>query len=137
LDEGPEGEYAEQMCNDLEELYHFLGITCPAAGEGSFFAKPRPILVNARLTCIFCLPSEGIHSLRRRKQPQRVRLLGSDFQWVEADLFLAFCQSCEQSIIPTESRTIPPTRTTPACNGPSAMQIIYVSRSTAYGCIEE
>ncbi|KAJ7867067.1 hypothetical protein B0H13DRAFT_2236758 [Mycena leptocephala] len=69
LDEGPEGEYAEQMCNDLEDLYYFLGITGSAAGEGSFFPKPRPIL--------------GIHSLRR------------DFQWVVADLFLAFCQSCD------------------------------------------
>ncbi|KAJ7836963.1 hypothetical protein B0H13DRAFT_1912716 [Mycena leptocephala] len=90
LDEGPEGEYAEQMCNDLEELYHFLGITGSAAGEGSFFPKPRDPLSSAA------------------KQPHRVRLLGSDFQWVEADLFLAFCQSCNAEYHPDRITYHPP-----------------------------
>ncbi|KAJ7749119.1 hypothetical protein B0H16DRAFT_1883387 [Mycena metata] len=98
FDEGPGPEYAQQICDDLEQLYDFIGIG-PSINK-TFFPAPRPVLVTSRDTCMFCPSADGIHSLRRRRQPQTVRLLNSDFNWVEADLFVAYCQSCNAEYLP-------------------------------------
>lgn len=94
LDEGPGDEYAAEICDDLEQLYRYLGILESSSSDGRFFPEPRTILVTNRLNCIFCSPLDGLHSLRRRRQVQSVRLLDRNFRWVEADLFTAFCQTC-------------------------------------------
>ncbi|KAJ7746422.1 hypothetical protein B0H14DRAFT_3117475 [Mycena olivaceomarginata] len=56
------------MCDDLGQLYEFLGIPGSSAGHNNFFPEPRTILVTSRLTCIFCPASDGIYSLRRRRK---------------------------------------------------------------------
>ncbi|KAJ7773618.1 hypothetical protein DFH07DRAFT_866044 [Mycena maculata] len=87
-DEGPGDEYAEGICDDLEQLYQYLGIL-----------ESSPILVTPRLSCVFCSPANGLHSLKRREM-QTVRLLDSSFHWVKADLFVAFCKSCNAEYHP-------------------------------------
>ncbi|KAJ7481115.1 hypothetical protein B0H11DRAFT_2173387 [Mycena galericulata] len=100
LDEGPGDDYARSICDDLEQLYEYLGILESSSSNGKFFPDPRPILVTHRLTCMFCPQSEGLHSLRRRRQVQTVRLLDHNFRWVKADLFIAFCQTCDAEYHP-------------------------------------
>ncbi|KAJ7480983.1 hypothetical protein FB451DRAFT_1030862 [Mycena latifolia] len=102
LDDGPGDEYADKICDDLEQLYNFLGVVESSSGDydNNFFPRPRPILVTLRLTCIFCPPSDGLHTLRRRRKVQTVRLLDSNFRWVKADLFLAYCKSCDAEYHP-------------------------------------
>ncbi|KAJ7871932.1 hypothetical protein B0H13DRAFT_2554153 [Mycena leptocephala] len=81
LDEGPGDEYAQTIYDDLEQLYQYLGIL------ESFFPEPRAILLTSRLTL-------------QRREAKTVRLLDSNFRWVEADLFIAFCQSCDAEYHP-------------------------------------
>ncbi|KAJ7301275.1 hypothetical protein DFH08DRAFT_795200 [Mycena albidolilacea] len=100
LDEGPGDEYAQAMCDDLGQLYEFLGIPGSSAGHNNFFPEPRTILVTSRLTCIFCPASDGIYSLRRRRKVSTVRLLDSNFRWVKADLFIAYCRACDAEYYP-------------------------------------
>ncbi|KAJ7708271.1 hypothetical protein B0H17DRAFT_1156060 [Mycena rosella] len=69
LADGPGDEYAERMCDDLEQLYDFLGVT-GSPDDTDFFPRPRPILVTSHLTCIFCSSSNGLHTLRRRRKVQ-------------------------------------------------------------------
>ncbi|KAJ7909341.1 hypothetical protein B0H13DRAFT_1714892 [Mycena leptocephala] len=61
---------------------------------------PNPILVTSRLTCMFCPTSDGVHSLRRRRKVSTVRLLDSNFRWVKADLFIAYCKGCDAEYHP-------------------------------------
>ncbi|KAJ7918117.1 hypothetical protein B0H13DRAFT_2231299 [Mycena leptocephala] len=92
LDEGPGDEYAQTICDDLEQLYQYLGILeSSSTNNDRFFPEPRAILLTSRL--------KGLHSLRRR-EAKTVRLLDSNFRWVEADLFIAFCQSCDAEYHP-------------------------------------
>ncbi|KAJ7742763.1 hypothetical protein B0H14DRAFT_3117558 [Mycena olivaceomarginata] len=92
LDEGPGDEYAQAMCDDLGQLYEFLGIPGSSAGHNNFFPEPRTILVTSRLTCVFCPASDGIYSLRRRRKV--------NFRWVNADLFIAYCRACDAEYYP-------------------------------------
>ncbi|KAJ7658550.1 hypothetical protein B0H17DRAFT_1163241 [Mycena rosella] len=75
LHDGPGDKYAERMCDDLEQLYDFLGVT-GSPDDTDFFPQPRPILV------------------------QIVCLLDSNFRWVKAELFLAYCNSCHAEYHP-------------------------------------
>lgn len=111
LDEGTGDEYAQQMCDDLEQLYEFLGILGPSRDHNDFFPRPRPILVTPRLNCILCPPSDSIHTvhtLRRRRTVQTVRLLDSNFRWVKADLFIAYCRTCDAEYHPDRITYLPP-----------------------------
>ncbi|KAJ6525394.1 hypothetical protein B0H19DRAFT_971314 [Mycena capillaripes] len=100
LDNGPGEEYAQTMCNDLEQLYDFLGISEQSTAHNNFFPEPRAILLTSRLSCIFCPTSDGVRSLRRRRKVSTVRLLDSNFRWVEADLFTAYCKVCDAEYHP-------------------------------------
>ncbi|KAJ7848261.1 hypothetical protein B0H14DRAFT_3673455 [Mycena olivaceomarginata] len=88
------------MCDDLGQLYEFLGIPGSSAGHNNFFPEPQTILVTSRLPCIFCPASDGIYSLRRRRKMSTVRLLDSNFRWVKADLFIAYCRACDAEYYP-------------------------------------
>ncbi|KAJ7870641.1 hypothetical protein B0H14DRAFT_3573844 [Mycena olivaceomarginata] len=88
------------MCDDFGQLYEFLGIPGSSAGHNNFFPEPQTILVTSRLPCIFCPASGGIYSLRRRRKMSTVRLLDSNFRWVKADLFIAYCRACDAEYYP-------------------------------------
>ncbi|KAJ7827428.1 hypothetical protein B0H13DRAFT_2256917 [Mycena leptocephala] len=96
-DDGPGNEHAQTMCNDLEQLYDFLGISGSPTGQNQFFPEPRAILVTSRLTCMFCPTSDGVHM-------STVRLLDSNFRWVKADLFIAYCKGCDAEYHPDRPR---------------------------------
>ncbi|KAJ7887744.1 hypothetical protein B0H13DRAFT_2342255 [Mycena leptocephala] len=97
LNEGPGDEYAQAVCDDLEQLYEYLGILESSSTNGKFFTEPRPILVTPRLACIFCPQSEASTVFGG---DQTVRLLDGNFRSVEADLFIAFCQTCDAEYHP-------------------------------------
>ncbi|KAJ7735904.1 hypothetical protein B0H16DRAFT_1764534 [Mycena metata] len=99
-------EYADYICSDLEAFYTQLGLFNASAEDlSSFeFRRPRPVLTTTRLDCKFCPPGDRnlVPSLRRRRRDgsQTVWLLDASFQWLSADLVIAYCAKCRAEYYP-------------------------------------
>ncbi|KAJ6513218.1 hypothetical protein C8R45DRAFT_338553 [Mycena sanguinolenta] len=88
---------SEQMCQDLEQLYRLLGIN---EQHTEIFPAPHTILVTNRLHCVICSEVNGRQALSRHDKPQQVKLVDSDFRWVSAELFVAYCVKCRAEYFP-------------------------------------
>ncbi|KAJ7178474.1 hypothetical protein C8R43DRAFT_1188419 [Mycena crocata] len=87
----------ERLFQDLQQLYHLLGIDDPLA---KLFPTAHIILTTPRWDCIFCANEGHPPTLRRRRKPQQVRLLDSGFRWTQAELFVAYCPKCDAEYFP-------------------------------------
>ncbi|KAJ7128728.1 hypothetical protein C8R44DRAFT_615596 [Mycena epipterygia] len=88
---------SQRVCQDLNQLYHILGIDDSST---ELFPEPHMILCTTRLHCMFC-PNEGhAPTLRRHDKPQQVRLLDNRFRWVKAELYVAYCAKCRAEYYP-------------------------------------
>lgn len=101
--EGPEMTIAQNLSNNLEGLFEFLGLETPEGPEGphprNIFPLPRLVLITSQLNCLICPPGE-IHALRRHEKPQRVRVLEPNFKWTDGDFFVAHCPGCRSDYYP-------------------------------------
>ncbi|KAJ6452973.1 hypothetical protein C8R45DRAFT_1193402 [Mycena sanguinolenta] len=88
---------SEQMCQDLEQLYRLLGIN---EQHTEIFPAPHTILVTNRLHCIICSEVNGRQALSRHNKPHQVKQVNSDFRWVSAELFVAYCVKCRAEYFP-------------------------------------
>ncbi|KAJ7439572.1 hypothetical protein FB451DRAFT_1344220 [Mycena latifolia] len=88
---------ARRVCADLEHLYHLLGVD---ESGSKLFPHPHVILCTARLHCMFCTGENQPPALSRHEKPQEVKLLSSDFHWVKAQLFVAYCVKCRAEYYP-------------------------------------
>ncbi|KAJ7932910.1 hypothetical protein B0H13DRAFT_2227444 [Mycena leptocephala] len=88
---------SHRLCQDLEQLYHFLGID---DGVTTLFPEPHTILCTTRINCILCLNDGHPPTLRRHREPQKIRLLDSRFRWVEGALYVAYCARCHAEYYP-------------------------------------
>ncbi|KAJ7087723.1 hypothetical protein C8R43DRAFT_939301 [Mycena crocata] len=87
----------QRVCQDIEQLYHFLGIDDPS---NQLFPKPHVILCTSRQNCTRCPADIHPRTLRRHEQPQKVRLLDANFRWVTAELYIAYCSKCDAQYHP-------------------------------------
>ena len=98
-EDGMDAEDAEEIAGDIqgdiEVLYEFLGID-PSAAPVPPNAPPM-ILCTPRVECHLC-PTHP--SLRRRDDPQEVRVLTSDLHWRSALVFVAHCPRCRANYYP-------------------------------------
>ncbi|KAJ7757675.1 hypothetical protein B0H14DRAFT_3096596 [Mycena olivaceomarginata] len=65
-------------------------------------SDPRTVLCTPHLSCVFC-PAGDLNitpTLRRVKKPHSVWLLDNTLCWVEADLIIAHCASCQADYHP-------------------------------------
>ncbi|KAJ7912450.1 hypothetical protein B0H13DRAFT_2232502 [Mycena leptocephala] len=85
------------LCQDLEQLYHFLGID---DGVTTLFPELHTILCTTRINCILCLNDGHPPTLRRHREPRKIRLLDSRFRWVEGALYVAYCARCHAEYYP-------------------------------------
>ncbi|KAJ7910441.1 hypothetical protein B0H13DRAFT_2232934 [Mycena leptocephala] len=88
---------SHRLCQDLEQLYHFLGID---DGVTTLFPELHTILCTTRINCILCLNDGHPPTLRRHREPQKIRLLDSRFRWVEGALYVAYCARCHAEYYP-------------------------------------
>ncbi|KAF7372702.1 hypothetical protein MVEN_00133600 [Mycena venus] len=99
-------EYAEYICADLDTLYVTMGLHNATQSDldSLMFRRPRPILATRRVNCRFCPVGDRnlVPSLRRRKKKgnQPIWLLDATFQWVSADLLVAYCARCHAEYYP-------------------------------------
>ncbi|KAJ7695214.1 hypothetical protein B0H17DRAFT_1159076 [Mycena rosella] len=98
-EEGLGPQLSQRVCADLEQLYHLLGADDPSQST-ELFPPPHIILCTTRLHCIHCPAEDGPPPLSRHEKPQQVKLLNSDFRWVKAQLFVAYCIKCRAEYYP-------------------------------------
>ncbi|KAK6981074.1 hypothetical protein R3P38DRAFT_3234901 [Favolaschia claudopus] len=92
-------QLAKRLCGDLEHLYHLLGFSSEHP-PSQFFPEPHTILCTTRVNCLFC-PNEGHPpTLRRHRDPQQIQLLDKSFNWVKAQLYVAYCPKCQAEYYP-------------------------------------
>ncbi|KAJ7245101.1 hypothetical protein C8J57DRAFT_1725416 [Mycena rebaudengoi] len=87
---------SQQAFQDIEHLYRLMGID---GNSPPLFPKPHRILCTSRLHCSVC-PPDDTKTLRRHGKSQHVRLLDSEFRWVKAELFVAYCPKCKAEYYP-------------------------------------
>ncbi|KAJ6587760.1 hypothetical protein B0H10DRAFT_1961350 [Mycena sp. CBHHK59/15] len=76
-------DLSHRLCEDLEKMYHLLGIDDPSM---QLFPEPHTILCTTRINCVLC-PNHGHPpTLCRHREPQEIRLLDSRFRRVNAEL---------------------------------------------------
>ncbi|KAJ7677398.1 hypothetical protein B0H14DRAFT_3101937 [Mycena olivaceomarginata] len=98
-------EYADYICKDLASLYMMLGLNpydLVAPSPPPLSSDPRTVLCTPHLSCVFC-PAGDLNitpTLRRVKKPHSVWLLDNTLRWVEADLIITHCASCEADYHP-------------------------------------
>ncbi|KAF8182469.1 hypothetical protein K438DRAFT_1908058 [Mycena galopus ATCC 62051] len=96
-------EYADYICDDLASLYMMLGLNPYDLSAPSLPPlSPDPRIMLSHLSCILC-PVGDLNirpTLRRRDKPRAVWLLNRDSTWVQADLVVAHCASCEADYYP-------------------------------------
>ncbi|KAJ7347200.1 hypothetical protein DFH08DRAFT_1001888, partial [Mycena albidolilacea] len=98
-------EYADYICEDLASLYMMLGLNpydLVAPSPPPLSSDPRTVLCTPHLSCVFC-PAGDLNitpTLRRVKKPHSVWLLDNTLRWVEADLIIAHCASCQADYHP-------------------------------------
>ncbi|KAJ7669426.1 hypothetical protein DFH06DRAFT_183659 [Mycena polygramma] len=97
-EEGLGPRLARRVCDDLQQIFHFLGIDNESGTE--LFPRPQTILCTTRLHCIMCSPEDGPRPLSRHEKPSEVKLLTADFHWVKAQLFVAYCVRCKAEYLP-------------------------------------
>ncbi|KAJ6608558.1 hypothetical protein B0H10DRAFT_2302548 [Mycena sp. CBHHK59/15] len=86
-------QLGQRVCQDLEQLYHLLGVD--NNDSTPLFPEPHRILCTTSLHCTLCYSEDGCTpTLRRHGKPQGVRLLDSTFRWVKAELYVAYCGKC-------------------------------------------
>lgn len=86
-------QLGQHVCQDLEQLYHLLGVDNNDCTP--LFPEPHRILCTTSLHCTLCPSEDGCTpTLRRHGKPQGVRLLDSTFRWVKAELYVAYCSKC-------------------------------------------
>ncbi|KAJ7717882.1 hypothetical protein B0H16DRAFT_1337809 [Mycena metata] len=90
-------QLSQKVRGDLEQLFRLLGVD---EDHLDLFPHPSPLLVTDRLCCIFCSLEERPQPLSRHNKPQEVKLLNSDFCWVQAQLFVAYCVKCKAEYYP-------------------------------------
>ncbi|KAJ7912590.1 hypothetical protein B0H13DRAFT_1613336 [Mycena leptocephala] len=90
-------DLSRRLCQDLEKLYHLLGIDDPST---KLFPEPHTILCTTRVNCVFCPDHGHPPTLRRHREPQVVHLLDSHFRWVKAELYVAYCARCHAEFYP-------------------------------------
>ncbi|KAJ6474094.1 hypothetical protein DFH09DRAFT_1082689 [Mycena vulgaris] len=88
---------SQRVCHDLEQIYHLLGVDSDQPTD--LFPAPHTILCTTRLHCIIC-PQDSPPPLSRHGDAQEVKLLKSDFRWVDAKLFVAYCVKCKAEYYP-------------------------------------
>ncbi|KAJ6464300.1 hypothetical protein C8R47DRAFT_1237731 [Mycena vitilis] len=108
-DEGLGSGLADKVVQDLECLYHFLGIEDQST---QLFPEPHTILCTTRINCSLCPYNGYPPTLRRHREPHRVRLLNSDFRWEQAVLYMAYCARCLAEYYP-DRITFPQDQNTP------------------------
>lgn len=96
LDEG----VADDIHADLGLLYEFLGIDPAAEDEPQRPPPPPIILCTMRLECTRCPPTVTRRSLRRRVDPQKIRVLSADLKWKPAILYIGHCAACRADYYP-------------------------------------
>ncbi|KAK6992124.1 hypothetical protein R3P38DRAFT_2659532 [Favolaschia claudopus] len=98
-------EFVQYIAQDLIGFYQLLGLNphnLQAPSPESLFSADRPVLCTTRTSCAFCPPADLniTPTLRRREKAQTVHLLNGSFEWVEADLVIAHCASCQADYFP-------------------------------------
>ncbi|CAK5278146.1 unnamed protein product [Mycena citricolor] len=99
--------YSAQLTSDLTGILGMLGFYPADFSEGmqdprSLFPALPVILVTKHLFCVFC-PVGDLNlapTLRRREKPHTIWLLTSQLAWVQADVFVAHCASCQADYHP-------------------------------------
>jgi CxC5 like cysteine cluster associated with KDZ transposases len=97
---GPGQHYAENMHQDINVLYRFLGFNDGDGPPTVFLPKLRPIICTTRISCIICPQELQPHTLRQRTKMQSVRVLDANLTWVDGDLFVAHCPVCRSDYYP-------------------------------------
>lgn len=95
-----EAGVADDIHADLGLLYEFLGIDPTAEDEPAPPPAPPLVLCTTRLQCIHCPPTETRRALRRRVDPQNIRVLSADLKWQPAVLYIGHCTACRADYYP-------------------------------------
>lgn len=97
----PDG-LADEIHADLAVLYEFLGIDPASRLDDPAALPPTPstVLCTTRLECCLCPAAEPRRSLRRRVNPQNVRILTADLKWKLATLYIGHCVTCRADYYP-------------------------------------
>ncbi|KAJ8463054.1 hypothetical protein ONZ51_g10504 [Trametes cubensis] len=90
----------EDVHAELRIIFEFLGVNPDSNERPNLPPLPPPILCTDRLECIRCPPNETRRSLRRREPPKEVRVLTSNLEWRNAQLFVAHCVVCNSEYYP-------------------------------------